>query len=199
MILKFSSRNRKSQPNPTTGGAIPHRPTRNKNKLMHYINGRLAQDGDFVVIISGGSPQNPPAFQAGRIHSLNANASTCNGQVAVPTYGGCTHTYVTLSTDVLHAEDAMTYFMCSDSETRPIEEVQRTLFRLGTCPENLLAKTRERLALIKQGMANAELEEGVSVAAGGMSTEAFENRVNEQKGFAPKQEIDGLKPSCPEA
>jgi hypothetical protein len=114
-------------------------------------------------------------------------------------FGGCQHLYVTLSEDVLHAEDAMTAFMCDGAGDKPAEDVEKTLRRLGFSPEDIKQKTRERLAHIQQARANAELEEGVSVAAGGMSAEAFENLVNERKGFAPEQQVNGLKPSCPEA
>ena len=60
---------------------------------MHYINGREAKEGDAVIVKSlYGTKQ----VRAGVIHSLNALAETCNGQVAVPIPGGIMQMSVTL-------------------------------------------------------------------------------------------------------
>lgn len=68
---------------------------------MHYINGREAKTGDPVIVkqLYGGK------IYAGTIHSLNAGAETCNGQVAVAIPGGVAQYSVTLGKEVLHAED----------------------------------------------------------------------------------------------
>ena len=69
---------------------------------MHYINGREAKEGDAVIVKSlYGTKQ----VRAGVIHSLNAGAETCNGQVAVPIPGGIMQMSVTIGKEVLHAED----------------------------------------------------------------------------------------------
>jgi hypothetical protein len=67
---------------------------------MHYKNGREAREND-PVILEGYQGK----FVAGTIHSLNANATSCNGQVAYAVPGGVNHTCVTVG-DCLHAEDA---------------------------------------------------------------------------------------------
>lgn len=66
---------------------------------MHYKNGREAHEGDFVIHKDG------DRVLAGKVHSLNTQAKTCNGQIAIPVLGGCTHYCVTLS-DCLRADDA---------------------------------------------------------------------------------------------
>lgn len=65
---------------------------------MHYKNGREAQEGDFVINNDGRN------VKCGRIHSLSAQAATCNAQMAVAVFGGCVQHCVTLS-ECLHAED----------------------------------------------------------------------------------------------
>lgn len=73
---------------------------------MHYKNGREAQEGDFVIHKDGDK------VIAGRIHSLQPKANTCNGLIAVPVLGGTNQQYVTvgdciLADDVLSAIDRL--------------------------------------------------------------------------------------------
>ena len=71
---------------------------------MHYINGRRAQEGDFVVAMPSHEGAKPVA---GKLHSVNAGAQTCNGQISVPTLGGFSNHYVSLGTQCLHVEDLL--------------------------------------------------------------------------------------------
>ncbi len=66
---------------------------------MHYRNGREAHEGDFVIHNDGYK------VKCGRVHSLSAQSTTCNGQMAVAVLGGSVQEYVTLS-NCLHADDA---------------------------------------------------------------------------------------------
>ena len=62
---------------------------------MHYKNGREAKAGDKIVGVDGG------VVVTGIIHSLQANAKTCNARVAPTSQSDA---YVTLS-NCLHVED----------------------------------------------------------------------------------------------
>jgi hypothetical protein len=70
-----------------------------KSQLMHYKNGREAREGDFVIHRDG------EKVIAGRIHSLQPKAQTCNGLIAMTVQGSVSQQYVTVG-DCLHAEDA---------------------------------------------------------------------------------------------
>jgi hypothetical protein len=61
---------------------------------MHYKNGRAAKAGDRVVQVRNG-------VASGILHSVNAEATTCNGRVS-PLTGN--EPYVTIS-DCLHVDD----------------------------------------------------------------------------------------------
>lgn len=67
---------------------------------MHYKNGREAINGDPVIGEVYGRAV------AGVIHTLQAGATSCNAQLAVPVPGGCTNYCVTIG-DLYHAEDAV--------------------------------------------------------------------------------------------
>lgn len=60
---------------------------------MHYKNGRLAKAGDRVI--------NIPLGVIGILHTTNAQSSTCNGRLAVPTSND---PYVTIG-ECLHIDD----------------------------------------------------------------------------------------------
>lgn len=69
---------------------------------MHYKNGREAREGDFVIVKATYGDK----VYAGRLHSLNATATTCNAQVAYAIPGGSSNLSVTVGAEVFHAEDA---------------------------------------------------------------------------------------------
>lgn len=76
---------------------------------MHYRNGREARPGDKVVCIPvNGSPL------AGVIHSLNAQAQTCNARLAP---ASSNDPYVNLS-DCLHADDVAEAFPVAGRDDR---------------------------------------------------------------------------------
>lgn len=62
---------------------------------MHYKNGRKANAGDKVVNIQGGNSV------VGILHSVNAQATSCNGRVAVTSNSD---PYVNIG-DCLHVDD----------------------------------------------------------------------------------------------
>jgi len=70
---------------------------------MHYKNGRTAQDGDPVVFLGYRKGVRVPL--AGTLHSTMPSCTSCNGQVAVPEFGGCQNQFVTIG-EIYHAEDA---------------------------------------------------------------------------------------------
>ena len=80
---------------------------------MHYKNGREAKEND-NVLVPGWLPSGNGVL-AGRIHSLNAQSDTCNGQVASAVVGGMTSVSVNVK-DCVHAEDAMIAFMATHKE-----------------------------------------------------------------------------------
>ena len=67
----------------------------NPQKIMHYKNGREAKDGDRVIQIQGKSAL------TGILHSTNAQATSCNGRLAVVTLSD---PYVNVG-DCLHVDD----------------------------------------------------------------------------------------------
>ena len=74
---------------------------------MHYINGRMACEGDPVIIRH---QWNGLRVRVGVVHDLVATSSTCNAKVSVHSPGGYTTYIVTLGKEVLHAEDAARLF-----------------------------------------------------------------------------------------
>lgn len=64
---------------------------------MHYKNGREAKAGDKIVCIDNGQ------VVTGIIHSLQAEAKTCNGRVAATTQSDA---YVTVG-KCMHVDDVL--------------------------------------------------------------------------------------------
>src|SRR5208283_4662383 len=74
-----------------------------KNKIMHYRNGRQAQEGDPVI---GETYKGSGVIIAGKIHGLLPGQTQCNCTVAVPVYGGTEQQTCRTVSDFYHAADA---------------------------------------------------------------------------------------------
>ena len=80
--------------------------------MPHYRNNREAKEGDPVIaVIKSLNPEVKDSYYAGVLHSINAQAETCNTQLTIMTpYAGNRNQYVSLK-DCLHAEDAFTHYV----------------------------------------------------------------------------------------
>ena len=82
-------------------GWIDDFPVNPEGANMHYINGREAKEGDSIIAYEKYAKR----VKVGVVHSLNAQATTCNGQITIVVPGGVQHHSVTLG-ECIHAEDA---------------------------------------------------------------------------------------------
>lgn len=93
---------------------------------MHYKNGREAKEGDHAIgkIWRGGNE----VPTVGVLHSLNAGAQSCNGQLAYAVPGGTNTACVTIG-ELYHAEDALAackYSYVDGAEASALPEDQAT-------------------------------------------------------------------------
>lgn len=65
---------------------------------MHYKNNKPAQNGDFVIAKEYGK------VIAGVLGNLQPGATSCNGQIYYPIYGGFTSTCITVGNCLLASD-----------------------------------------------------------------------------------------------